>query len=324
MTTRWLWVAFAGLTLVAPVMQAQEAGGAVFHKEIRVLPGTLNLEQGPGPVTMNFIDAEMSFNSKPVKGAPYSADAITETTQTLSDGNRITRKSTASVYRDSEGRTRREETLGAIGPWAAGGDPPQIISINDPVAGVNYHLDPQAHTAHKLILGKEGFAYSEIGVPGSADKVYTFRRELPPPAAGIAGGAGSTATVTSTLAVPAAKLVKPDAKTESLGKQGIEGVTAEGTRSTVTLPAGAIGNERPIESTSERWYSPELQTVVLSKRSDPRFGETVYRLINIQRAEPPATLFLVPPDYSVSEDAGGPGDRVMRLIKKADEAKEPK
>lgn len=86
-------------------------------------------EVGPGPFTVDFIGAEMSFGNEPVKGAPYAADAVTETTQVLSDGNRITRKSTATTYRDSEGRTRREETLAAIGPWAAGGNPPQHIFI---------------------------------------------------------------------------------------------------------------------------------------------------------------------------------------------------
>ena len=90
-------------------------------------------------------------------------------------------------------------------------------------------------------------------------------------------------------------------KTESLGKQTIEGVEAEGTRNTTTIPAGEIGNERPIEIVFERWYSPELQTVVMTRHADPRVGETVYRLTNISRDEPPRSLFEVPADYSVKE-----------------------
>jgi hypothetical protein len=89
----------------------------------------------------------------------------------------------------------------------------------------------------------------------------------------------------------------PEFKTDqaSLGTRVIEGQTVEGTRSTVTIPAGAIGNERPIKSVSERWFSPELRIVVLSWRKEPRFGETTYRLTKITRAEPPAALFEVRP-----------------------------
>jgi hypothetical protein len=96
----------------------------------------------------------------------------------------------------------------------------------------------------------------------------------------------------------------PDTRTETLGTKEIEGVKADGTRVTVTIAAGAIGNQAPIEIVSERWFSPDLQAVVYSRRSDPRFGETIYRLTNIVRAEPPAELFQVPPDYKVEEARG--------------------
>jgi hypothetical protein len=93
-------------------------------------------------------------------------------------------------------------------------------------------------------------------------------------------------------------------KAESLGKRNVEGVIAEGTRTTITIPAGEMGNDRPIEIVSERWLSPELQTVVMTRHNDPRFGETTYRLTNIVRAEPPRSLFEVPPDYQVKEVKG--------------------
>ena len=97
----------------------------------------------PGEDTVFFISSEMSFDGKVVKGAPYSAQAITETTRTLGDGNKIKNKTTASIYRDGEGRTRREQELGAVGPWAVSGEPQQTVFINDPVTGVNYILDPR-------------------------------------------------------------------------------------------------------------------------------------------------------------------------------------
>jgi hypothetical protein len=86
---------------------------------------------------------------------------------------------------------------------------------------------------------------------------------------------------------------------ESLGTQTIEGLSAQGTRTTWTIPAGAIGNDRPISISVEVWYSPDLHTVVLRKRSDPRVGESVYRLTGIRRAEPAPGLFKIPAGYKV-------------------------
>ncbi|HKG12920.1 MAG TPA: hypothetical protein VKB12_06260, partial [Pyrinomonadaceae bacterium] len=97
-----------------------------------------------------FYATEMSFGGKVVKGVPYSAQAVTESVQALADGNRIVHKNSAQVYRDSEGRTRRDQTVGAIGPYAAAGDPIQTFFINDPVAGTNYILDPRSKVARKL------------------------------------------------------------------------------------------------------------------------------------------------------------------------------
>src|SRR5271169_4601237 len=175
MTTRLVWTAFAGMAAVAVCAQAQEAGAVVIHKEVHAIgaePSDVLMYNpaGPaslGPVTMDFLGAEMSFGDKAVKGAPYSAEAVTETTQMLADGNRITHKSNASVYRDSAGRTRREETLSVLGPWASGGDAPKVIFIQDPAASTAYHLDPQAHVAHKMPMGKGAFFFSQTGAVAS-------------------------------------------------------------------------------------------------------------------------------------------------------------
>ncbi|PYV41388.1 MAG: hypothetical protein DMG06_17230 [Acidobacteria bacterium] len=249
----------------------------------------------PGGVTFSFVSSEMSFEGKRVKGAPYSAEATTETVQMLSDGNRITQKSTTSMYRDSEGRTRRDLTLGAIGPWAAAGQPPQTTIIQDPVAGVHYILDPSSHTARKRAipsLDKKPPELSRNATVAKDNKKAAFAE--PPPLPVIPGP----------TEFHYFKMTSPEEKpqTESLGKQVIEGLQAEGTRTTITIPAGHIGNELPIQIVSERWYSPELQTVLLSKHSDPRFGETVYQLTHIDRNEPAHSLFEVPSDYEVKSD----------------------
>ena len=114
------------------------------------MPGPDDPRTPPPGDNFIFVASEMNSDGKVVKGAPYSAQAVTETTQTLSDGNRIINKSTATIYRDSEGRTRREQTLRVMGPFATAGEPPQTIFINDPVAGVNYALDTRSKVAHKM------------------------------------------------------------------------------------------------------------------------------------------------------------------------------
>jgi hypothetical protein len=112
---------------------------------------------------------------------------------------------------------------------------------------------------------------------------------------------------------------------ESLGTQTIEGVQAEGTRITFTIPAGKIGNERPIVTVNERWYSPELQAVVMSKNLDPRTGDTIYRLTNISRSEPDASLFQVPADYTIKENtfSSGKAGEMIKMIEAERKAKKP-
>ena len=449
-----------------------------------------------GAATIKFLEAKFAFD-KLVKGAAYSAVAVTETTQTLSDGNQITRKSEVILYRDSEGRTRREQTLEGVKTWQAAGDPPRMIFINDPIAGYNYVLDPRARTARKTMgpgKGKPGEPiYNErektiekleaagqkmarkqgptetgekplykTGKPGektpwitsfvkgtlsnsltgiSADTsiqegivnidevlsaivrpdydeaaktagaqgsvrirfivdetgrvesmnaeegnapfleralagakqirfrplvrdgkalrnqgTITFRFTLLPaqseaaesdakmarpvkPAPAEGGRKMIAHTVESENALrqslpeagpvkraPAEgptvpRPVKPEIsigtrKTESLGKQTIEGIEAEGTRSTLTIAAGEIGNRLPIEITDERWYSAELQTMLMSKHHDPRSGDTIYRLTNINRGEPDRSLFEVPLDYTLN-DATKPSP--ARIKKSEDE-----
>jgi hypothetical protein len=250
-----------------------------------------------GPNTFVFVNSEVSFDRKIVKGAPYSAESTTETIQTLGDGNRIIRKNSATIYRDSEGRTRREQTLGTIGQWTVAGDPPKTIFINDPVARVNYMIDPKAQTARKTTIMQipPGQSFVRIPAPGAPGAPPA---PLPP----------NTSTqervrvFESTVPAPGVeRLERQQPKVEQLGKQMMEGVEVEGTRTTVTIPAGKIGNERPIDIVSERWYSPELQVVVYSKRTDPMAGETTYKLTNINRGEPSRSLFEVPAGYTVKE-----------------------
>lgn len=309
--------------------------------------------QHPGDDAFFFIASEMSFDGKLVKGAPYSAQAVTETIQTLGDGNRIVNKATATVYRDSEGRTRREQTLRAIGPFATGEEPPQTIFISDPVAGTSYMLDAKSHVARKTSTYRFNYkiagpaelkvpappaAPGEPAAPPAAPEPGTARAKvmLRTATVGVGDGEMTAERVPGGDFVMSAPRVAGTAgmvmefhgsehknvKSETLGKQAMEGVQAEGTRTTVTIAAGEIGNERPIEIISERWYSPELQTVVMTRHNDPRFGETVYRLTNINRSEPAKALFEVPADFTVKEGpamAPGVGPVRVRTRKPIDE-----
>jgi hypothetical protein len=266
---------------------------------LEVQGGQVGVMSGPAgelPPTFEFMWAE-SFAGRPVKGAPYSAESVTESTQMLMDGNRIYRKSSTKLYRDSQGRTRREQNLEMIGPWAASGEPRQVISINDPVADVSYSLDPQNRTAHKSDVLVDVRRRVETLVDKKVAEAGE-RRERPPRLEGpIRVEGGNTFAVAGGIG----RYDSRNAVKEDLGKREFEGVVAEGTRITHTIPAGQIGNDLPINIVSETWYAPELQMTVYSKRSDPRTGETVTRLINIRREEQPKSLFEVPADYTLKE-----------------------
>jgi hypothetical protein len=243
---------------------------------------------------------------KIVKDAPYSATEITESNQVLADGTHIHNEAQAQVYRDSQGRTRRET--------------PDSVTIWDPVAKVSYILNPKDQTAQQLPLGGGVFFFSQNGqnatfkmkldrlpdsgqvtaaVPnvdktGAEAKVFT-RTIMAPGAMAGAGAAG--------FPPPHLEWFGKEATTgtpESLGTQNIEGVMAEGTRTTSTIPTGAIGNDRPLQIVNERWFSPDLQMVVQSSFSDPRTGEETFHLTNISRAEPAAYLFTVPAGYQIA------------------------
>jgi hypothetical protein len=218
----------------------------------------------------------------PVKGAPYSAEEITEATQVLGNGTTIRHQDKTSVCRDGEGRVRRES--------------PDQISISDPVAGVSYLLDPKTMTARKMTVS--------IVTSTAADGAMSVHVTVNGPGPGAGMVHAENQTVVKGQASAAAKTVverTATGKSESLGKQMIEGVQSDGTRTTSTIEAGAIGNDRPIQTVSERWYSPELQTVVMTKRSDPRTGDETFRLANVRRGEPGAYLFQVPAGYQIVE-----------------------
>ncbi len=284
-----IWITIVALGLAVPVAAQRGRGGAPPDEVKQALESMAErYRQIVGEVRMR-----TAVEARITPGRPYSAEAITESTQALADGNRIARKSMARVYRDSEGRTRREQVndSGVV----------ESVSIVDPIAHTNFVLLPQTRTGYSEGGGMVGppikmetdksraelaeRARTERG-RGEPDKQSEQSVALPRSAAPMAGGRGRIGGPGET-------------QREELGTQNIEGVAATGTRTTTTIAAGAIGNLQPIKIVSEQWFSADLQVLVLTKYSDPRTGETTYRLANIVRAEPDRSLFTVPADYTI-------------------------
>lgn len=262
----------------------------------------------------------LSVETRPVPGAPYSAEAVNESIQVLADGNRIVRRSVSRVYRDGAGRTRREE-LNADGQAVT-------IAINDAVSGTSVVIDPAANIAHRTAVAKfiasRGVAagspaetavalyYTSESKPTSEPKLISegelkAKQQAELKAVQEAGTRPHATTghatvnlaggVTWVAASPGE--VRTSASKEDLGDQTIEGVKARGTRTTTVIPAGAIGNDLPITVTSEEWFSPDLKVLVMTKHADPRSGETTYRLTGIARGEPSPSLFEVPAGVTI-------------------------
>ncbi|HXN54045.1 MAG TPA: hypothetical protein VN943_19095 [Candidatus Acidoferrum sp.] len=266
------------LLLAAGMLSAQDPPPPAFEYHAEGPDG--GGPAGPFAERIELLGFEGLHPGKVVKGAPFSATANSDTTQTLQDGTTIHRTTSSTLYRDGQGRVRREVSLSGFGPLQASGKPHTMITIGDPVAGAHYLLDPEQKLAHKMTPHKGG-KHGEL----SNEKAHSFEQKM--------------------QQRMAKEEASSEVKKESLGTQAINGVNAEGTRITRTIPAGQIGNDKPIQILFERWYSPDLQIVVKSTRTDPRFGTTTYTLTNVQRAEPAAALFTVPSDYTVKE--GGPG-----------------
>ena len=242
--------------------------------------------------------AFMQMNDATVQGAPYSATIVNESTQTLADGNRIVQRETGSTARDSQGRTRHDMALPSIGNLSAA-NAPHLVFIQDPVAQTAYTLNLTDKTAHKMPMPSlpPGAASKPLAGPITTQKFE-------------AGAIAAHSIAIAGAGVPAAGPIviktqinaeQGEIITEGLGTQTMQGVSATGVRTTRTIPAGQIGNDKPIEIVTEVWTSPELHAIVYSKRSDPRTGEQVFQLTNIVRSEPDPSLFTVPADFKMEQ-----------------------
>jgi hypothetical protein len=289
-----------GIGMVLAVAAAAPAWGGQFEltpaQAVPVREPFVFAEAGGQAVTG--VQVQGVVESRVTTGRPYSAEATTEFVQVLGDGNKIVRKTTVRIFRDGEGRTRREE----LGPDGT----PQSISIYDPVANTTFVLDPATGTAHRGSVRIVYAAQGPSAAPGR-DRITLVEPTLVTKIEDQAINVEKAVVVREPKGVVAGARARAAAPgvivggMEPLGDQVIEGVPATGTRSTSTIPPGTIGNELQIRTVSEQWVSPELQVLVMTRHSDPRSGETTYRLSNIVPGEPGAGLFTVPADYTIKD-----------------------
>jgi hypothetical protein len=224
--------------------------------------------QGPagrfGPMGRGWVGRA---SQTPVTGAPYSGLQTVSSQQVLANGNQISHTQQSKVYRDSQGRTRTEQTV--TPPASSGKQPYTQVTIVDPVAGYRYMLNSSTLTA--------------IQMPLPAPKTSP-----------------STGTPT-----PRPRPSGVQVTTTSLSSQTINGVLATGTQTTQTIPAGTIGNAQAIQIVRTTWISTALQVPVEIKTSDPRSGTTDMEVTGIVQTEPDESLFKVPSNYTIK--TGGPG-----------------
>jgi len=265
------------------------------------------------PQVAKIVAEVASRSASSVKNSPFSAEEVNESTQTLFDGNRIVRSSTGKIYRNSEGRIRRESSGGVSGVMGSTYSVAQGVSIAAPSLGQKYLLDSELKTARVVEMAAANQALATAGSRLSSEdekfrvtanlKAAELAAKVTAAAPVVVQGGLATTIVGSGQGgvisyVPAGKF-RYETNTEQLGTRDFDGVSAIGTRQTTTIPANAIGNERPIEIVYERWYSKELGMVVYSKNIDPRFGEQIYKLTNLVRAEPDPSLFSLPTGYKM-------------------------
>lgn len=263
-----------------------------------VMPAALPAEspdEHEAGLPRSFASAASAFERSYVKNAPFSATLVIETVEPRQDGTSAARRLTSVIHRDAEGRARRDRMAEQSDTRPTGGDKLERSVIRDPVAGLIYVLEHRAKVARRTLLDASPSPHSEEqawlnndaspGESGAPTLTALEPRGAP--------GRGARPRNEGSVAPPS------ETKRELLGEREVEGVLAEGTRLTRVIPAGALGNNQPIEIVAERWYSPDLQAVVLIKRNDPRYGESVYRLTGIKRGEPARSLFEVPSSYKV-------------------------
>jgi hypothetical protein len=331
---------------LAVMAQAPTASSA----DVGSAPITVQIAPPPIAISSATLGLAGPLGAKAASGKPMFAEIVTEHRQSFTDGNRISRSTNSSIYRDAQGRIRRESQLSLPG-MPASVSASTFITIVDHQLGYGYVLDPQEMVAHRYELNAAGPSYVarlHAQANGSALLSSDPKSSDPKSAAESANSASpadsageshwrqhafaahrgrqsedsATGTADSNhlsssflsgdslaASAPSMRIDQPFlaapnlVRTENLGEQTILGFRTLGTRVITTLPAGQIGNDRPIAIVSEQWFSPELELVMRSMHRDPWAGEFTTTVIRVNRGDQPALLFQVPAPYKVIDAA---------------------
>ncbi|OYU46673.1 MAG: hypothetical protein CFE44_00860 [Burkholderiales bacterium PBB4] len=306
---RWMWIACGALAapaLAVTMAEPADAGNGSFSLA-QATPGRPTVVERE--IRLVTPGGDEHANARVVKGAPYCADALHETTQWLFDPssqtpNKIARKSSSRLCRDSEGRTRLEQDSGGR----------KLVFLKDPVANENWMLDPERKTAVRLGQRALTLPSGLTPTPDTPPLPVTVtrnetvspdgkRRTMEVQVIRRAGAEGAT-PLPPEVPHPGEMLIQTERMAGrgqgvvvALPAKDMEGVQVHGERTTWTTEPGKVGNEKAIVQTREVWTSPELMLKVYSRSVDPRSGETLYKLSNLKRGEPDAALFKVPAGY---------------------------
>jgi hypothetical protein len=214
--------------------------------------------------TLSSIALGMPGQNEALKGRPFSAEAITETSTISAGGQRANHRNVTRIDRDREGRTRREQTIEAIAPSVSIA-PHKIIFIFDPVKAKNFVIDPKERITREFLVTSHGSHLADDGI-----------QEI-----------GSQA--------PASVTVKP------LGRRRIGDLLCNGTRRTSLTSLGGKASQGARQTTTETWSSVDLEVVVDSWTRDPQFGSVHYFLRGVSRNDPSPELFAPPLNYKVEK-----------------------
>ena len=330
---------FAAFAQQSPADAASEPAEAPIT--VQIAPPTISYSSA-------MMGVSTSLGAQPTLGKPIFAEFVTEHKQTFTDGNHISRTSTSCIHRDGNGRIRRESQLSIPGLPAGVGASITFVTIVDQQAGYGYTLNPQEMVAHRYELKRpsyvarlstQGSGSSALLAPAEKQPATSTAQSTTTPTANsrwrlhgftshrtaAQGGASQPGAAAASVtdedsgftSAPTMRFNQPflaapnPVRTENLGEQTILGYRAHGTRVITTLPAGEIGNDRPIDIVSEQWFSPELELVMRSMHRDPWAGELTTTVTKISRGDQPASLFEVPEDYKVFDSSKEEDHRVL-------------
>ena len=216
-----------------------------------------------------------------VTNEPYTATSTSTSVEKLADGVTITHSSKGTEARDAQGRTLRAMTPTPTGTTAA----VTRSTVVDPVAHTITNWSSESKVASVMTVPERPEGRGDHG-PGPGG-----------PGAGGPGPGG-----------PRGGRTHPEVKTETLPGKTVAGVYATGVKTTVTVPVGAEGNDKPLVSTREVWTASELKIVVLEISDSPRDGYHKMEVTALTPADPAAALFAVPTGYTVKEQGRHRGE----------------